>query len=138
MSGDYVRGMSDESKAVRRCQMASKLLLNLCEAVSPSYASAAFEYDMESPRELVLDPNSLAFRNCFLSDESIGSRAMQKLLLALKGRAYTARLSNGVYVSTSKVFNPGQIEMGVEGQWISTDIATLIATSLGRRSGGYG
>jgi hypothetical protein len=104
----------------------------LVAELRPAYSAITIEYALECPADLRSDPRSLAFRDFYVSEQFIGADKLRVVENLFEG-AFQERIGDGLYVSSSDVFNP----MGVgkdaeESAWQSVEVAKLIALSATR------
>ena len=64
------------------------------------------EYSLEEPRELRLDPRSLAFKNSFLSLRRLDKKVLEEAIRLAGKNAYVERRAAGVYISMNSELNP--------------------------------
>lgn len=91
------------------------------------YGAILVEYSLEEPGVLRRDPRSLAFRNFFLSEESIDPIAIQQSVASAGNDAFVEKRKNGIYVSMSTEFNPKGCHIDpLDAQERSTRIAAVV------------
>ncbi|WP_148314474.1 hypothetical protein [Sorangium cellulosum] len=73
------------------------------------------------------DPRSLAFRNFFLSEDSLGPVAVQQAVAFAGNDVFVEERKRGIYVSMSTEFNPKGWHIDpLEAQERSTKIAAVV------------
>ncbi|HTN89594.1 MAG TPA: hypothetical protein VL242_38215 [Sorangium sp.] len=95
------------------------------------YGAILVEYSLEEPGVLRQDSRSLAFRNFFLSEESLGPVAVQQAEVLAGNDAFVEKRKRGIYVSMSSEFNPkGGHVNPLEAQERSTKIAAIVGRAV--------
>lgn len=102
-------------------------LKNIVGSTNPSYASLTVEYGLECPSDLDKHSKSYAFRDFYICSEFAGSSLTSKLKYLLSG-AYQEPMSNGIYISTNRFFNPDRVQLG-------PDISAVLSCRIGRMIG---
>jgi hypothetical protein len=118
-------------RARRAGRQVYQRLRALVEATRPAYAAITVEFPLQCPTDLRRDPRSLAFRDFFVSGTYIGAPnlAVAKNLFA---GAFVEPLTDGLYISCTKDFNPDGRNLPVEdAQRRSVEQAKLIASLHG-------
>jgi hypothetical protein len=103
-----------------------RLFLSIVEAIRPLYAAITIEENIPSLSDLREDPISIAFSNCYLDLKatSISRETIDRLAEA----AYREPAVDGIYISTTDLFNPKRKWAGVkERSQITLGIARLLA-----------
>ncbi|HKR63571.1 MAG TPA: hypothetical protein VJZ00_07545 [Thermoanaerobaculia bacterium] len=96
----------------------------LLDLLLPDFASITIEEPLQCPADLQQDPRSLAFRDFYVSATTIDCRRITKLF----HEAYCEEVAAGVYVSTTRWFNPRAHALDREtAQFLSVEVAKWIA-----------
>jgi len=105
----------------------------LCTEVCPTYASITVEWELESPQELIQDPQSYGFQDFYLGAD-LGMSVLERSESIFEG-AFVRRLEAGIYISSHKWFNPKRIQIH-ESEKRSCEIGRLLASHF--RSAQFG
>jgi hypothetical protein len=101
--------------------------VEVADAIPCVYGAILVEYSLEEPEELRQDPQSLAFRNFFLSRERLENKAVEEAIRLAGDEAYVENRATGVYISMSAEFNPkGRSIPWLEAQERSVQISAVI------------
>jgi hypothetical protein len=92
------------------------------------YGAILVEYELETPQELRADPRSLAFRDFFLSRHNLSEEVYSRVLALVPRDVYTQETSVGVYISTSREFNPEK--RGIETE-LAHEVSVRVAVAIG-------
>lgn len=87
--------------------------------LQPSYAAITVEYSLECPFDLKYDPRTYAFKDFYVSAAYLRSEHMDVLREVFR-KAYLEELEQGLYVSTTRYFNP---------DYVSVDTSQVLANS---------
>ncbi len=105
--------------------------LYFAELLEPAYGAIVVEYSLEEPAELLRDPRSLAFRNFYLSKHRIDPEPIATVIQLVGHDCYIERRRRGVYISTSRDFNPDRRSIDrIEAQKKSGQIANILARAV--------
>ena len=119
---------------MRQGRIALGVFKNIVEGVRPSYAAITVDYEMETPHELIEDSKSHAFRDFYIDSHLSEAISLTRLLDKVDPKIYTARDETGVYVSSSKYFNPEGVEATSTGAQVSGLVAARLAKVFSRSS----
>jgi hypothetical protein len=101
--------------------------VEVADAIPCMYGAILVEYSLEEPKKLRRDPQSLAFRNFFLSRERLENKAVEEAIRLAGDEAYVENRATGVYISMSAEFNPkGRSIPSPESQERSVQISAVI------------
>ena len=126
----YMDGEAFWKEGVRSPARDGKVALNrfaeLCTKLRPTYAAIVQTYELDSPMWLVEHPKSHGFYDFYL-----GSDLPEKLIVQAKSLyqgAYISDMESGVYISTTKWFNPKAL--GIKAEDLSAELGRKIGHIL--------
>ena len=98
----------------------------LCSHLRPTYAAIIQTYELDSPMNLIEYPNSGGFFDFYLGADLPGKLVAQAR--SLYEGAYISDLESGIYISTTKWFNPESIE--IKSEKVSNELGRKIGNIL--------
>jgi hypothetical protein len=123
-SGDaFTRGGKDDDKVG---ESAYKRFVELSSSVRPTYAAITVDWELETPGELQRDSASYAFNDFYLSFSDLPASVIQEVGSVSTG-SYREDLPDGVYFSSSSVFNPAGVGNGVGAAQRSASVGAILA-----------
>jgi hypothetical protein len=129
--GDCFFGLPGrEAACLRRGLRASRRFLSLAQSLRPTYGAMTIDTPVDTPRDLARGGPTAAFRDFYVSNDVI-ARGWDSLPMDTRG-AFRSSLDLGIYVSSSREFNPRQIELSTDSAWemsrrVSAQISLLCA-----------
>lgn len=104
----------------------------LAVGIESWYGSLCGEYSLEEPEELVRDPRSFAFSDCFLRRDRFAPDALEAVRRIAGPESYIEEFGEaGLYVSMSPELNPEHRSLEVvESEDRSVRIARLLVQYL--------
>ena len=103
----------------------TKLFVELCDAIAPTYAASTVEWYLETPSELLEDPRSYAFNDFFIGHE-LGQESIGQISEIMKG-ADRLQLQAGILFKSLKYMSTGPPEGGDSSR------SGAVARLLGKR-----
>lgn len=100
---------------------------SIVRLVLPSFASITGSIPLQCPSDLRTDPKTDAFRDFYIGEQYLGISKMLKVREIFHD-AYIEDMQHGIYVSSSREFNPTNISMSYDEAFHrSIQVAKLIA-----------
>lgn len=124
----------DSDERVRKTGgQVSERFLAIVESLDPWYATLAVDWDLECPRDLMFDPRSFAFANCYVSGRVFGLEALEKLS-NIYSRTFSVAIGQGLYFSCMSAFNRDSASVApLAMQEMAVSTGRLLAETLARR-----
>jgi hypothetical protein len=109
--------------------MVSDAFLRIAGAANCMYGAILVEYELETPSELRRDSRSLAFHDFFLSRKNLPPDVFAGAMAGVTARAYMRQISDGMYVSMSREFNPERRQVETE---LAHQVSVRVAVAIGK------
>jgi hypothetical protein len=119
-------GPHDSERGRKPGKKVYQFFRELVVALAPSYAAITVEAPIECPTDLHQDPSNHTFLDFYMSESFIGASNLATIARLYDG-AYQERVADGLYISTYRYMNPGDVSLDYEKvSYMASEVGRLV------------